>query len=220
MTFMEIFSIDFLKELYSAVYPEHHYANLHSPLYFVNLDFILIGLYVGIVIGLFITCGRRAHTGDLIGRILSAEATSPETAKSAEELGIADKSGLIRALKRRRFGSLVRSVVVPDSTDGTGDDAVDSADEAANGTGSGDKGTREDTNGANSGDGEAIGGEVRYYVDKSDAYSAEMLYGKRKGGIITAVIWAIILIPVFMLIRFFIPELLQLLDNFITGTKG
>lgn len=189
---MEIFSIDFLKELYAALFPEHHYANIRSPLFLIDLDFILIGLYVGIVIGAFVMCAHRARTGELVGAILTAGTTSPENAKTLGELGLGGKKSVIRSLKRRRYGSLIKV--------------------ASNATGEGNDGGAGGTSSAEE--------AARYYIDGSDAYSAEECFGKRRGGILTAVIWAIVLIPIFLLIRFFIPELLQLLDNFITGLKG
>lgn len=193
---MEIISIDFLKELYAALFPEHHYANIKSPLFLIDLDFILVGLYVGIVVGAFVMCAHRARTGELIGAILSAGATSPETAKTLGELGLAGKESVLRSLKRRRYGSLIKiaSVEGGESDEGKAGEAVEGAESAEN--------------------------AARYYIDGSDAYSAEECFGKRRGGILTAVIWAVVLIPIFLLIRFFIPELLQLLDNFITGVKG
>ncbi len=192
---MEIFSIDFLKELYAALFPEHHYANIRSPLFLIDLDFILLGLYVGIVIGAFVMCAHRARTGELVGAILSAGATSPENAKTLAELGLGGKESVIRSLKRRRYGSLIKV--------------------ASNATDEGNDGSAGDAGGAASAEEAA-----RYYIDGSDAYSAEECFGKRRDGILTAVIWAIVLIPIFLLIRFFVPELLQLLDNFITGVKG
>lgn len=192
---MEIFSIDFLKELYAALFPEHHYANIRSPLFLIDLDFILLGLYVGIVIGAFVMCAHRARTGELVRAILSAGATSPENAKTLAELGLGGKESVIRSLKRRRYGSLIKV--------------------ASNATDEGNDGSAGDAGGAASAEEAA-----RYYIDGSDAYSAEECFGKRRGGILTAVIWAIVLIPIFLLIRFFVPELLQLLDNFITGVKG
>lgn len=102
----------------------------------------------------------------------------------------------MRSLKRRRYGSLIKiaSAEGGEGDEGKAGEAVEGAESAEN--------------------------AARYYIDGSDAYSAEECFGKRRGGILTAVIWAVVLIPIFLLIRFFIPELLQLLDNFITGVKG
>ena len=172
-------NLDFLKEFFAALYPEHHYVNIKSPLLLINMNYILIGLYVGIVIALSVICYRKNHMGKAIRAIIEKGALSEESALTAEELGLAGKRTLISALRREKFGSLVKT-----------------ADSAK--------------------DGDA---QARYYIPEDRRYEAENRYSRRGSGIGSVIIWAVILIPVFMFLRFIIPELLQLLDNFITSIK-
>lgn len=178
---MGIIDIEFWKEVFAALYPEHHYVNIKSPLLLIDLNYILIGIYVGIVVGLVAACYRKVHMGKAIRAILKAEAYSEDTAKTPSELGIGKRRSLTRALRKRKFGGIVKAV-------GTDEKTQDTASE-------------------------------RYYIPEEVRYQAEERYSRRGAGIPAVIFWAIFLIPVFMLLRFAIPELLWLLDNVITGLK-
>lgn len=177
------FDIEFWKEFFDALYPEYYYDNIKSPLLLIDLNYILIGLYVGIVVGLVLMCYRKGHMGKAVRAILKAEAYSEESAKTPEELGIGRSRSLVRALRRGKFGGLVKLVGV--DTDAKKPDYTDE----------------------------------RYYIPEDRRYQAEDRYSRRGVGIPMVIFWAIVLIPVFLLLRFAIPELLQFLDNFITGLK-
>ncbi len=178
------FDMEFWKELYNALYPKHYYVNIKSPLLLVDLNYILIGLYIGIVAGLALMCYRKVHLGKAVRAILKAEAFSEESAKSPAELGIGKSFTLVRALRKRKFGSLVKIVGV--------DIEAKRPDFSAE----------------------------RYYIPEDLKYRAEDRYSRRGTSIATVVIWALLLIPLFLFLRFAIPELLQLLDNAITMMKG
>lgn len=180
---MEKFDLAFWKEFFYALYPQHYYDNIESPLLLIDLNFILIGLYIGIVVGLSVMCYRKGHLGKVVRAILKAEAFSEETAKTPEELGIAKSRSLVRALRRRSFGGLVRGVGA--------DLEAKKPDYSAE----------------------------RYYIPEEKRYQAEDRYSRRGVGVPMVIFWAVFLIPVFLLLRFVIPELLQMLDNFITGIK-
>lgn len=180
---MKFFDMEFWKEFFDVLYPDYYYENIKSPLVLADLNYILVGLYLGIVVGLCLMCYRKGHLGKAVRAILKVEAYSEETAKSPEELGIAKSRTLVRALRRGSFGGLVKSVgfdVLAKRPDYTGE---------------------------------------RYYIPEERRYQAEDRYSRRGVGIPMVIIWAIILIPVFFGLRFVIPELLQMLDNFITGIK-
>lgn len=180
---MEIFDVEFWKEFFEALYPEHYYEHVKSPLLLIDLNYILIGLYVGIVVGLVVMCYRKGHMGKAVRAILKAEAYSEESAKTPEELGLAKSRTLLRALRLGKFGGLVKSV---------GFDPLDKKPDYS---------------------------AERYYIPEDRRYQAEDRYSRRGVGIPMVIFWAIFLIPVFMLLRFAIPELLQMLDNFISGLK-
>lgn len=177
------FDIEFWKEFIDALYPDYHYVNLKSPLLLIDLNYILIGLYVGIVVGLVFMCYRKVHMGKTVRAILKAEAYTEDTAKSPAELGLGKSRSLVRALRKKKFGGLIKAVGV--DTDAARPDFS----------------------------------SERYYIPENLRYQAEERYSRRGAGIPMVIFWAIVLIPVFMLLRFAIPELLQLLDNFITGLK-
>lgn len=180
---MEIFDVEFWKEFFGALYPEHYYENIKSPLLLIDLNFILVGLYVGIVVGLAVMCYRKGYMGKAVRAILKAEAHTEADAKTPEELGLAKSRILVRALRRGKFGGLVKCVGV--------DLSEKKPDYSAE----------------------------RYYIPEDRRYQAEDRYSRRGVGIPMVIFWAVFLIPVFLLLRFAIPELLQMLDNFIAGLK-
>lgn len=180
---MGIFDLEFWKEFFNALYPEYYYENIKSPLLLIDLNYILIGLYVGIVVGLVLMCYRKGHLGTAVRAILKAQAHSEETAKTPVELGLAKKRTLVRALRLGKFGGLVKCVGV-DLTEKKPDYSAE-----------------------------------RYYIPEDRRYQAEDRYSRRGVGIPMVIFWAIFLIPVFLVLRFAIPELLQMLDNFISGLK-
>ncbi|MBE6707817.1 MAG: hypothetical protein E7578_01070 [Ruminococcaceae bacterium] len=179
-----MFDIAFWKEFFDALYPDYYYRNIKSPLILVDLNFILIGLYIGIVAASAFICYRKNHLGIAVRALLKVNAHSAEDAKTPEELGIANRPTLVRALRRCKFGSIVKL---------TGVDLEAKRPDYTN---------------------------ERYYIPEDKRYQAEDRYSRKGMGVGVVIFWAIILIPVFMLLRFVIPELLQLLDNFITGLKS
>lgn len=180
---MGSFDTGFWKEFFEALYPKHTYYNIESPLLLIDLNYILVGFYIGIIVGLIAIWYRKSHMGKAVRAIIKAEAFSEETAMSPEELGLGGKRTLIRALRRRKFGGLVKCIGV--------DIEAKKPD---------------------------YSGE-RYYIPEEYKYRAEDRYSRRGVGIPIIIFWAIFLIPVFMFLRFLIPELLQMLDNFIGGLK-
>lgn len=179
-----MFDKGFWKEFFDALYPDYYYRNIESPLVLVDLNYILIGLYIGIVVASALICYRKTHLGIAVRALLKAKAHSEEDAKTIEELGIAGRPTLVRALRRGRYGGIVKMVGVdltakhPDFTN------------------------------------------ARYYIPEERRYQAEDRYSRKGMGVGVVIFWAIFLIPVFMLLRFVIPELLMMLDNFITGLKS
>lgn len=176
-----MFDKAFWNEFFDALYPEYHYENITSPFPLLSLNWMLIGLYVGIIAALILVSWRKGYMGNVIRSLLKAEAFSEETAKSPEELGLEKKPILKRALKRQRFGGLVKCVGV---------DLLEKKPDFSS---------------------------ARYYIPEDRRYRAEDSYSRRGVGVPMIIFWAIVLIPVFMVLRFAIPELLQLVDNFITG---
>lgn len=179
-----MFDKSFWNEFFDALYPEYHYNNIESPFPLLNLNWMLIGLYVGIVLALILVSWRRGYMGNVIRSLLKAEAFSEETAKSPEEIGLEKKPILKRALKRQRFGGLVKC---------TGVDLLAKKPDFT---------------------------AARYYIPENRRYQAEDRYNRKGIGVPMIIFWAIFLIPVFMVLRFAIPELLQLVDNFITAINA
>lgn len=60
----------------------------------------------------------------------------------------------------------------------------------------------------------------RYFIPEERRIEAETRYGERRHTVLYVVVWAIVLIPVFLGFRALIPWILKMLDNFVGGLAG
>ena len=65
----------------------------------LSLKTIIIGLFVGISVALFVAVFSKRILGGFVRHLLKEECLSPETGKTLPELGLADKLWLRRAVK-------------------------------------------------------------------------------------------------------------------------
>ncbi len=87
-------NISLIEELWEYFYdkylhPEVYYENLNvddGSMLFINI--IVFGLCVGIVIAAFAAVFNKRVLGGIVRKIIAAEAYSPESAKTLEELGL------------------------------------------------------------------------------------------------------------------------------------
>ncbi len=76
----------------------------------VNLQFIVWALVLGLIISFFVTYYRRSVIGAFVRAIREADANTPGTAKTIEELGQEDNISAISAIEKS--ASLRRLIVV------------------------------------------------------------------------------------------------------------
>lgn len=172
-----MFDINFWKEFFAALYPTHRYENIKSPIPLIDINFILIGLYLGLVIGFIVTIIRKRYLGKVVRAIIKAEAFSPEDAKSPKELGFGNKKLLLYIVRHLSFSNPIKQA------------GVDTDKKRPDYTNEG------------------------YYIPENQRYSAEERYSTKGTSIGSVIFWIIFLIPIFLFLRFIIPELLVLFDN-------
>ncbi len=96
----------FLVELWNIFYNEYlhpsvYYSNLNidgDSIFFINM--IVLGLCIGIIIASFVAVFNKRVLGEIVRKLLLAEALSPSSAKTLEELGI-ENSFLARYAVRK-----------------------------------------------------------------------------------------------------------------------
>ncbi len=92
LTIPEEDSRTLIEELWDEFFaPSVYYENLGidgDSMFFINI--IIFGLCVGVIIAAFAAVFNKRVLGNIVRKILAAEATSPETAKTLEELGLED----------------------------------------------------------------------------------------------------------------------------------
>ena len=164
----------------------------------LKLEFIVWPIFIGICIAAFVTVFVRVKHGEVVRAIFEAGAISADTAKTLEELGMANKFFVRSALRGK---SALRRVI--DVTDGLSEDG-----------GSG--GALRVL---------AIGEEVdldefRFFIKDENKDRAESLYDNTNSNLLTAGITVLVAFVVAVLSMIIIPNLQQMLENMLENIKN
>jgi len=191
------------------IYPEDiYYENLKlSGGSMANLRNILFGLLFGLVIASFAMTFNKRVLGNFVRKVLSAEALSPESAKTLEELGF-NKNYLIRHGVRR--GTNIRTVVKCREEEEYNASLREKMLEY------------EEKRKADRSlppfkwvDYAVDADRDHFYIPEEKKYSAEMRFEKRGSSWGALVFVTIISIVLFAVLFFAIPEILKLVDGFV-----
>lgn len=179
------------------------YVNLEFHNTFITLRLVLIGLYAGILIALVMSYYRKIYLGALVRKLLKKEALSEETALTLKETEIIAGFFMKRALKEG--GTLRRYITVIGGT---------LPKEISNGK----KKIRSffglDTEPLN-----YDFDKVKLYIPEEIKYKADIAFERGNLSPMLLIVFAVILTALFVGINLVIPELLTMLDNFITIIK-
>ena len=177
----------------------------------ITLEGLVWGLYGGFVIGIVLSYYHKVYLGATVRALLDAGADSPESALSLEQLE--EKYGVKASRARRRAlrsGSALRKVISVANPD---ECLIPLPPKKRNKVLSlmlpeGDN-TEYDFD------------RMKLYIDKEDSYRAEARYGQKKRvNIIYAILLILLLTALaFIVLKFAIPDLLRMLDNFIGMTS-
>lgn len=197
---------NYLYDVYLRV--DGNYQNLgfdKSPLF--SLRLLVLGLFVGGIIACIATAYHKQVLGGIARKLIEMSCISPESAKTAEELGYPKnplvKNALLRSTSLRR---VVRCVE---------EDAF-YADQRA------DREAYEKKRAENKElprfkEREYIGDSKtdHYYIPEELRIRAEIKFEKKGSGWVSAVISVVLMLILFFIVLLVLPSVLQLVDNFL-----
>ena len=179
----------------------YYYDNFDINVNDVSFKLIIWGLYIGIVLGTLGSVIFRHYSGKIIKSLVRSSANSEETAKTLRELGL-NKSPFVRGYLKD--DSLIRRSVM------ICDDPYKSAEHGKIKKFWYEKFLRTpvpmsiDFN------------KAKFYLPEENRIAAELRFKEEKHPVRNFVLSAVILSAVALFAAFAIPELLQMLDNFIS----
>ncbi len=175
---------------------------------FRNLRGIIIGMVIGLVLACYLSIFNRRVHGAFVRSLIDEDCSSPEKAKTLEELGYMRNSAVRTALKG---GNMYRGLIR----------CVESEEyyfsrELARG--------EYEARAAASGEAAAPFESPefkhdfkvsRFYIPEDRQFTAENRFKKKGTGILSAILITVISIVLLWAILFFLPDILQFLDNFV-----
>ena len=170
----------------------------------INLSWAIVGLCLGIVVASFLAVYEKKGLGEFVRKLLDEECYTPESAKTIAELGYRKSSAVRYAL---RAGSLSKVVICTQKAEYDAKTAEKQQEYEANATPVSPKfksfayriNFETDT----------------FYIPKDASYAAELRYDKKGSGIAAVLISIGVALLLAAFIIFILPDMLQLLDNFI-----
>ncbi len=175
----------------------------------LSLRNIVVGIFIGIIIAAAFASFDKNHMGGFVRKLVSEECLSPEKAKTLRELGYSRSPAVRGSLKRGAV--LGRTVHCVEREQHERDmEAARAAYAAANGTEAGFTPApfRMDTDTAH------------FYIPDEEHYAAEVRFEKEGSGWRSFLLVLILSIVAMAAVIFFLPDILQLVDNMIGILQG
>lgn len=200
----------FINKYFTMNHGPYDNINLSNPLF--SATTVIVCLFIGVIIASAIAIFNKRVLGDFVRSVIRNGATSPEKAMTLEALGYLKNSAVRSALKRRgALRSTVRCVEDDRADLAAGipirmrmaelyPDVVPAPESKA-------KPGRTDLNAAH------------FFIPEAEKYTAEVRYEKKGTNWLVFFITVIVCLFAISAIFFVLPELLQMLDNFITMVK-
>lgn len=200
----------FIDKYFTLEFGYYENINVSSPL--ISASTVIVGLFIGIIVASGLAIFNKRVLGDFVRAIVRNGATSPEKAMTLSELGFLKNTAVRSALKRR--GSLRSTVRCVE------DDRADIAagipirarmaelyPDVIPAPVKGAKPGRTDLNTAH------------FFIPEAERYTAEIRYEKK--GTNWLVFFVVVVVCIFALsaVFFILPEMMQMLDNFISMVK-
>ncbi len=170
----------------------------------INLSWAIIALCLGMVLAAMMAVYEKKGLGEFVRKLISEECYTPESAKTLYELGYRKNAAVRGAL---RGGSLSKVVVCTQKKEYDDQVAQKRAEYEANST--------KDSPAFKSFAYKINFETDTFYIPKDDSYAADIRYDKKGSGFISVLIVAGISLLVALFIIFILPDMLQMLDNFI-----
>lgn len=175
---------------------------------FSNLRGIILGMVLGIIFASYLSIFNRRVHGAFVRSLIEENCSTPATAKTLAELGYLKNSAVRSAL---RSGNTYRGMIR----------CVEAEDYYA---------SREQARGEYEARVAASGEKApafsapefkydfatsRFYIPEDQHYTASMRFEKKGASIFTAVIITVVSVVLFWAILKFLPDIMQLIDNFV-----
>lgn len=206
----------FWQEFWQSV--EKHYFSVENRVYenidinsnsFVSLQVIIIGIFIGIIVAAFFASYDKNRLGGFVRRVISEECLSPERAKTLAELGYLKNPGVRGSLKR---GTVLSKVVKCVEREEHERSVERSRAEYIEKNGN-DKGFFEPRF-------ELDLHTAHFYIPDEEHYRAEVRFEHKGSGWRSILLTVILAVIGAVAVCFFLPEILQLIDNMIGILKG
>ncbi len=195
-----------MTNIFSVVYENFTFDN---PT--ITLTVILWAMYAGLLIAIIASTYNRSYVGEAVRAIVKNECYSPDTALTLEELGI--KASALRRYSLRDKTTVRKYIRIANGEECKSVKKRGKASLAVR------KFFSMDTADAANYDFSA----ARFYIPEDKKDTAEIRFGGRKKGvpgIIAFIVTAVLGLAVVLALMYFIPEILELLDDLVTYIKN
>lgn len=187
----------------------YEHFNLYNP--FVTVDLVVWAMFAGFVAAAIMAVYNKRVIGGFVKTVIDKDCLSPETAKTIVELEYGTDWFIKNAL---RTDTVLRRYVMRVHDAGTASEA--DADDADADAADGADGTKKKKKPAKKSAHEQIDFmTARFYIPEELKYTAEVRYASRGTNFVTLFIAVVALAALAFAAIFLIPELLQLIDNFL-----
>ena len=174
----------------------------------VSLKTILVGLTIGLILASFITIYNKRYIGSFIRTLLAEECLDPKRAKTLEELGYLKNPGVRQAIKTDKpLSRWVRCV-----------EEDEFYEEMAK--------TREEYEASHADDPKAPKfkeisfkrdvNTMHFYIPEEKKYAIDIKYDAKGANWVSFILVAVVAIVVCAFLSFILPDLIKMVDNFIT----
>lgn len=174
----------------------------------INLSWAIVAFCLGMVIAAILAVYEKKGLGEFVRKLIYEDCYTPESAKTLYELGFRKNAAVRGAL---RSGSLSKIVKCAQKVAYDEQIAQKKAEYEQNAT-------------KDSPAFVSVPYKINYetdtfYIPKEDSYAADVRYDKKGSGWIAVLVVAVLSLVVAAFIIFILPEMLQMLDNFIGMMK-
>jgi len=170
----------------------------------INLSWAIIALFLGMILAAILSVYEKKGLGEFVRKLIYEDCYTPESAKTLYELGYHKNAAVRSAL---RSGSLSKVVVCTQKKEY--DDAIAQKKQEY------EESATKDSPAFRSAPYKIDFQKDTFYIPKDDSYAADIRYDKRGSGWISVLIIAGIAILLAVFVIFILPDMLQMLDNFI-----
>lgn len=180
---------------------------------FSNLRGIIVGMVAGIIIASYLSIFNKRVHGSFVSSVIELGATSPETAKTLSELGYMRNSAVRSAIRSgNTYRGILRCVEAEEYyfarelARGEYEARVAASGESAPAFESPDYTFDFE--------------KARFYIPEDKHYSASIRFAKKGTSVFSAIAMTVASIVLLWAMLRFLPDIMQLLDNFVGMING